>query len=60
VANFGALGAALVADRHFYLETAKIKSRTITWIMIGASIVVLLAAVGALVAERRRPIAQPA
>jgi hypothetical protein len=50
VATFTALGTALVQDRHFYTETAKIPSRTLVWLMIALCLVV---AAGAAPAVRR-------
>lgn len=59
--SFAGLGAALMADRHLFTDTAKIPSRTLVWLMIGASVLAALAAALALLAgaPRRRPAAAP-
>jgi hypothetical protein len=54
-ANFAALGTALVNDRRFYVEAAKIPSRTLVWLLIGTSFVLLATSGPALVAQRSRP-----
>ena len=54
VANFTALGTALVNDRHVFKEAAKIPSRTLVWLLLGATFVVLVLAAAALVTETRR------
>ena len=54
MANFTALGTALVNDRHVFNETAKIPSRTLVWLLLGATFVVLVLAAAALAVETRR------
>jgi hypothetical protein len=48
LAEFDPLAVALVHDRHVYDETSKIEFRTLVWLLIGASCLVLLAAALAL------------
>jgi hypothetical protein len=57
--TFGTLGAALVADRHLYVETKKIPFRTLVWLIIGASALAAASAALACALESRRRNAEP-